>query len=259
MRKLRGWLRLVGFWPLTWFFQGLWAVARLCTLRGPAARRRAHAVVTRWWARSTLRLLGVRVTVAGTPPTPPFLLAGNHLSYLDVVVYWATLPTCFLAKAEVEAWPIFGRITRSTGNLFVDRSRRSDMRRVVEECSNLLQHGYGLTVFAEGTSTAGAAVLPFQSSLFEAAVRCHVPVHTAAIRYRTGPGDDPPHRAVCWWGEMEFFPHFLNMLRQRRIDARLHFGSTPVEGQDRRQLAAAAHARVAAVFEPMVTAAELGD
>ncbi len=257
MAAVRGWLRLILFWPLTWFNQAMWGAARLLTLGRPLARRRAHARCTRWWARSTLKLLGVRVRVEGTPPQPPFLLASNHLSYLDVVVFWATFHTCFLAKSEVAAWPLFGRITRSTGNLFVNRAVRTDMRRVVGESVELLQAGYGLSVFAEGTSSPGAEVLPFMPSLFQTAVQCGLPVHTAAIRYQVGPHDDPAHHSVCWWGDMEFMPHFRLMVRQSRIEACVRFGAAPVHGDNRRSLARASWEQVDRDFEPVVSHEQL--
>jgi hypothetical protein len=70
-------------------------VARLaCLPLAPVAPRafgRAHLALMRTWARTTLRVMGVRLRQEGRPPEPPFLLVANHLSYVDILVLLASL------------------------------------------------------------------------------------------------------------------------------------------------------------------------
>jgi 1-acyl-sn-glycerol-3-phosphate acyltransferase len=131
--------------------------------------------------------------------------------------------------------------------MFVDRTRRRDVVRVAAQMTDRLSTGQSLIVFLEGTSTAGVGVAPFRPALLASAVASGVPVHYAAVRYRTAPGDPPADRAVCWWGDMTFAPHFRGLLGLRWIEAHVRFGTAPVWDPDRKRLAEVLHDRVTAL------------
>jgi 1-acyl-sn-glycerol-3-phosphate acyltransferase len=193
--------------------------------------------VFRAWARALLRILGVRLHVEGTPPSPPFLLVSNHLSYLDVLVLAAIARPVFVSRADVADWPFAGRLAKSVGTIFVNRDLKRDLTRVAADIEDRLGRGLGVVLFAEGTSTDGTDVLPFKPSLLEPVARAARPAHYASLAYET-PHDAPPARdAVCWWGEMEFAPHLRGLLGIRRIDAHVTFGNEPIASTDRRVLA----------------------
>ena len=72
------------------------------------------------------RLLQTRVHVLGEPVSDgPCLIAANHCSWLDIIVFSAVKPLSFIAKREVGGWPIFGQLARLQRSIFVDRDRRS--------------------------------------------------------------------------------------------------------------------------------------
>jgi 1-acyl-sn-glycerol-3-phosphate acyltransferase len=197
----------------------------------------------RSWAKGVVRILGLRVTAAGSPPEPPFFLVTNHLGYLDVVVLAALAPCFFLAKSEVAAWPVLGFLARSMSTVFVDRARPADLPRVLERMERVARSGHGLAFFPEATSSPGEEVLPFRSSLFEAPARSGYPVCCARLRYETPAGEPPARLAVCWWGDMTFCGHFYELLKIPRLDASVVFGDV-VTGHDRKELARAARAGV---------------
>jgi 1-acyl-sn-glycerol-3-phosphate acyltransferase len=201
-----------------------------------------------------MTILRVRVTVLGAAPSAgPFILAANHLSYLDVIVLAALVPTVFVAKSEVRGWPIWGTLAWAVGTIFVDRASARDTQRVGGAIERELERGGGVTLFPEGTSTAGKDVAPFRSSLLDAAVRTGTPVHYVGLSYGTAPNDPPAHLSVCWWGDMEFAPHFGRLCGLERIDMRVHFGDQPLREADRKTLAAALHQAVTEHFTPVVT------
>jgi 1-acyl-sn-glycerol-3-phosphate acyltransferase len=208
--------------------------------------RRWLAALQRRWARGTLRILGARVQIEGEPPRAPFFLVANHLSYVDVALLHAFAPCSFVVKSEVARWPVFGWLTRATGHVFVRRERRRDLPRVIAELEQRLAQGCGATVFAEATSSAGSSVLPFRSPLFAVAARGAWPVHCVALSYRMPRGEPAAAEAVCWWGDMEFLPHFFRLLGLRGFEARIRFAPRALRGQDRKDLARRAHALVAA-------------
>jgi 1-acyl-sn-glycerol-3-phosphate acyltransferase len=249
MGHLRACVRLVGLILLTPFCYLGCITARLLLHQGGRRQLRQLAFWQRLWARTSCRLLGIRVHAVGQAPKRPFILVGNHLSYLDIVVYWCFVRAQFLSKAEVAKWPVMGTLARGAGTLFVDRLRHTDLARVRREAVEVLAQGHGLIFFPEGTSSPGAEVMPFKASLFQIALDAELPVHTVSIRYQADAAAAPTFESVCWWGEMEFLPHFWNLLKIRRVDASLKFDSHPVQAPDRKCLASLAQQAVADSFE----------
>jgi 1-acyl-sn-glycerol-3-phosphate acyltransferase len=199
------------------------------------------------WIQSTARLvmfsLGIRARITGNPPTRG-LLVSNHLSYLDVVIYAATVPCSMVAKAEVGRWPVFGMMARASGALFVDRSSRSSAIAVTEQVAERLQGPLPVLFFPEGTSTDGSEVLRFHSRLFTPAVEAGESVTAATVRYVTE--DGTPERALCWFGDAHLMPHLWNALGAAGFSAEVHFGEPKVY-RHRRVAADQTHDEIAAM------------
>jgi 1-acyl-sn-glycerol-3-phosphate acyltransferase len=204
------------------------------------------------WARLVAATLRMRISVEGRPPTSPFFLVSNHLGYIDIVLLAARLRCVFVAKSEVASWPVLGLMCRSAGTLFIDRTSKRDIPRVMSRIDDAMRAGMGVIVFPEGTSSAGADVLPFRPSLLQPAAGSATPVSYAAITYRTPPGSPPAHRSVCWWGDAGFAGHLLGLLRLPSFDARIVFGAEPVRSDDRKNLAVRLRDAVRAAFDPVV-------
>jgi 1-acyl-sn-glycerol-3-phosphate acyltransferase len=191
--------------------------------------------------------------VRGEPPAPPYFLVSNHHSYLVVPILYTCLRGSFLAKSDVASWPVLGTMARTMGTLFVDRSKKSDLTRVIGEVERRLARGGAVVVFPEGTSTRGERVLPFKPPLFEVAVRTGSPVSYASISYRTPEGAPSADEVVCWWGSMPFLPHVYRVLTLPSFEATLTFGPEPIVAADRKTLAHRAHTAVERSFTPVVS------
>jgi 1-acyl-sn-glycerol-3-phosphate acyltransferase len=240
---------LLSLW--TGFVYLAWILSRVLLLLPGRLADRAHAGLVRLWARGVNRLLGIRVSVDGEIPEPPFFLVSNHLSYVDIVVYDSVVPCRFLAKSEVANWPVLGFLARTTGTHFVDRERRADLPRVVEALSRSLERGHGIALFPEGTSSGGDDVLPFKSSVFEVASQLEMDVSCAAVTYRMPEGAPPAAEAVCWWGDMTFGRHFYGILGLSGFEAQVAFAPAPVSAGDRKHLARSTQAVVRDLFVPV--------
>ena len=222
----------------------------------PRARSGWRMFVFRSWSRSLLPVLGVELEVEGTPPEPPFFLVSNHLSYLDIPVLGSQQGAIFVAKSEIAGWPGIGLMCKAINTIFIDRQRLRDLPRVMDAIDREIDHGMGVILFAEGTSSKGATVLPFRPSLLEAAARADRRVAYATLTYCTEPDDPPAHLSVCWWGGMEFSPHSVDLAKLRRVRAKVVFGDRLIHDCDRKQLAEKLHAAVAGQFEPVVNEEE---
>jgi 1-acyl-sn-glycerol-3-phosphate acyltransferase len=217
---------------------------------GPAAR--AGSRLCSWWSRAACRILGLRRDVRGNPAGRPFLVAANHLTYLDIWVLGSLYPSIFVAKREISGWPVFGWVARTAGTLFVDRDVARDVIRAGRLMENHLRAGIPLTVFPEGGTSHGESVRPFLSSILEPAARLKVPCFAASISYETPGEPRPPSRTICWsGGKPPFFTHLIGVLRLRRIDVRVTFSERPVEDPDRKELARRLEDEVRRTFEPV--------
>jgi 1-acyl-sn-glycerol-3-phosphate acyltransferase len=257
MKWLRASCRLKLVSLLTLFTLLVLLLGLLLTIPWPRARARWRSFVFRNWARSLLPVIGVEVQTEGSPPQAPFFLVSNHLSYLDILVLASTVGATFIAKAEIAHWPLVGILCRSMNTIFIDRETRRDIPRVMRDIERQLKLGEGVILFAEGTSSPGATVLPFRPSLLEPAVRAALPVSFAALSYHTREDEAPAHLAVCWWGGMEFPGHLWNFLKLSRISARLVFGEERLRDASRKHLAERLRERVLGCFEPVVDQEEL--
>ncbi|MCF8203717.1 MAG: 1-acyl-sn-glycerol-3-phosphate acyltransferase [Methylotenera sp.] len=183
MRSLVAAARLLRLVPHV--LHGLWIVRRRFELLGAAER---HQLI-QWWSIKTLRILGIRLNVAGTALPTGHLLVANHVSWLDIAAVHAVLPQArFVSKADVKHWPLVGALVAGAGTLFIERSSKRDALRVVHQTAAALQGGDCVAVFPEGTTGAGPELLPFHANLLQAAVSTDAPVLPLALRWHE-PGE----------------------------------------------------------------------
>ena len=217
----------------------------LLRLRHPLARL-SDAQRGEWsqsCGRPLMDALGIDLSVEGEPPARG-LLVSNHLSYLDVLIYGASLPCVFVAKAEIRRWPFFGRMARAGGTLFVNRSSRTSAETVTAQIAARLKGTVPVLFFPEGTSTDGSKVLRFHSRFFTPAIAARVPVTACSVRYVME--DGTPERELCWFGNAPFLPHVLKLLGAAGFSAKVCFGEPQVYS-DRRTAADQTHAEVEAM------------
>lgn len=224
----------------------LWGVAcclveyLLRRLGGKLSEQTRIEVLHRWSSR-TLPRIGLSLEVTGAP-VGAGLIASNHLSYLDILVYSAIAPCAFVAKREVRAWPAVGWIATLAGCIYVDRSRRSETHTIQPEIQSALAHGLRLFLFPEGTSSDGSRVLPFHSSLFQPAVDLQVPVSAASIEYAIP--DGIAGAEACYFGSMRLLPHLTNLLAKHSVIAKVNFSSSSFLFTDRKQASLKMHEEV---------------
>jgi 1-acyl-sn-glycerol-3-phosphate acyltransferase len=209
------------------------------------------ARVQQLWAKVTLWILGVSLDTEGTPPKGAFIIAANHLSYIDVLVLSALFPSRFIAKSEIASWPIIGTIVHVSGTLFVKRGDRNDVPRMVERMKNTLDAGVGITFFPEGWASRGLTVKRFHAGLLQSAVAGDFPCLPVAISYTTPNCEYAPAWTVAWWGATPISTHLLRMIRVGPVIARVRWPAETVRRSDRKELASALHSQVLKQFIPL--------
>ncbi len=123
------------------------------------------------WQKSVCFIFRIKVKVIGAPSqNSQTIFISNHLSYLDIPVIGSTIKASFVAKKDVESWPVFGFLSKLQQTAFISRSRE-DAAKEKDKLDQMLFDRKNLIIFAEGTSTDGKEVLPFKSSLFSIALQ----------------------------------------------------------------------------------------
>jgi len=219
--------------------------------RGRLLALRGSLRIQQGWGRAVLAILRVTVTAPTVAPPAGCVIVSNHLGYLDIPLIASLLPCRFVSKEEVRHWPLMGVLARLAHVLFLDRGSKVAVAAVGADIAETLAQGVTVTFFPEGTSTCGAQVQRFHAGLLEPAAAAGIPCVALALRYETPDDIAPPACTICWWGDATFGPHAWNLMKLRRIHAEVRWSQQPLRAADRKQLAAALHEQVAAMFVPV--------
>lgn len=212
-----------------------------------ASTKRSHI---QRWSKRLLKIFGIQlqVTNAEALAKTSFLLASNHVSWMDIHVINSFRPIRFVAKSEVEKWPIFGWMAKQLGTVFIRRDSSRHARQVVGEMAKALSE-QSICIFPEGTSTIGKSVQTFKPNLFEGAVLAGVPICTLALAYfdrDTGQHSEAP----AFVGDMGLLGSMANILKNRNLRVELRFfppeQGTPEQMRDRKWLALQSEGHIAA-------------
>lgn len=195
----------------------------------------------RWWCKGLLSRFGFEIRVFGEIPafdSKGILFVANHISWADIHAINSVLPLRFIAKLELSGWPVFGYLIRQSGTLFVDRTRRKDAARIVEMAADSLSAGDNVGLFPEGTTTEGDVVLPFKSSLIQAAISANATIQPIAIRYPLP--DGRINTKVAYAGDTTMGESMLSVLNMKKPIVELHF-LPPFQTHDRQTAANTAY------------------
>jgi 1-acyl-sn-glycerol-3-phosphate acyltransferase len=186
-------------------------------------------------------ILGVRVHLKGPRASPHTLLISNHTSWLDILVLGGWTNCAFVSKDDL-GHGLFHWLADQNATVYVRRAHRKGAKDQAISVARALEGDKPVTVFPEGTTGPGVHLLPFRSTLLEAAnfAAKDVQIRPVAMDY----GRAAPE--IAWWHE----PGKDNILRilGRR-------GTLPVavsvlapldRSGDRKQLAAEARDAIAA-------------
>lgn len=208
--------------------------------------------------RTLAALLRLRVVAKHVPPQGPRLIIANHVSWLDIVVLCSVEPVCFLAKREVETWPVVSNFAQLQETVFVDRQRRRTIPANAAMARRMLA-GRPMLLFPEGTTGDGSALHKFHSSHFAAARDLlatasdieTVCVQPVAIRYSSP--------AAAWLGDATLLPHLWSLLKGEPIRCDLVFGKplAYARGESRKAITGETASAIAGILASMARSADL--
>ncbi|MGH8121303.1 MAG: lysophospholipid acyltransferase family protein [Rudaea sp.] len=218
----------------------------------PLARRvslageRLDYRMTRWWSGALLRRFGFRIRRIGEPLSGATLFVANHVSWMDIQLMHSQRMMSFVAKAEIERWPLVGWLATRAGTIYHQRGSMHSLGAVMQRMTARLGEGMSAGVFPEGSTGAGDSVRTFHARIFQVAADAEVPVQPVALCYgKSGKMD----LRIPFGARESFFANFVRVLGGPSMDAEVHFlEPLTINDEGRRQIAESTRARVAAAL-----------
>ena len=177
---------------------------------------------------------GVKVVEVEPVPQTHALWASNHVSWMDIPVMGSVSPAFFLSKAEVEDMPIFGRLARAAGTLFIKRGS-GDADSVAEQMTTFLKKGHSILFYPEGTTTDGTKIKRIHGKLLQAAIDAETPVQPTVLCYVNADGelDDK----VPYYGGLTMKDSLLQVMDTPKVTAYvLPLAPLTTQGKSRAEL-----------------------
>lgn len=153
----------------------------------PDWKNQSSLWIIRFGFRLCLWLSGAKITVIGKENIPSersVLFVANHRSYFDILLTYVQMerPCGFIAKKEMERFPLLNNWMRNIHCLFLDRKSIKQGLQTILTGIEKLNNGISIFVFPEGTRNKTAdIVLPFHKGSFKLAEKSNAPIIPIAI------------------------------------------------------------------------------
>lgn len=162
-----------------------------------------------YFCRRMSSVFNLEVKIHGEIPRQPALWVSNHVSWLDIPVLGSAARVFFLAKAEIERWPLLGKLAKGGGTLFIQRGS-GDSDKIRQQICGFLQQDIPVLFFPEATTTDGQAIKKIHGRLLAAAIDAKKPVQICLLAYVNQQGQ--LDEITPFVGKMSFAEHVQRVL-----------------------------------------------
>lgn len=197
----------------------------------PHSKHRAFTLRRNWLKWVALPVLNIKVIKTGHPISSPALYISNHRSFSDPIVLCRYIDAFVIAKAEVANYPIINKGAELTGVIWVKRDNQHSRKNSRSQMLKVLQSGYNVLVYPEGTVGIHRHTLDFRPGSFIECAANGIPVVPVAIEYKT---------EKDLWKKEKFIPQYLYQFSKWKTEVKLAIGP-PLMNADGAQLHAEAH------------------
>jgi 1-acyl-sn-glycerol-3-phosphate acyltransferase len=141
-------------------------------------------------------IVGARVRLEGAKVRRHTLLVSNHMSWLDILVLGGATNCAFVSKDQL-GHSLIHWLADQNATVYVKRSHVKGAKDQAVAIAKALERDKPVALFPEGTTGPGTHLLPFRSTLLEAAkfAARDVEIHPVAIDYGSAAAE------VGWWEE----------------------------------------------------------
>ena len=141
-------------------------------------------------------IVGARVRMSGPPIRGHTLLVSNHVSWLDILVLGGATGCAFVSKDELGHGFIHW-LADQNATVYVKRGHVKGAKDQALTIAQALEGEMPVALFPEGTTGPGTHLLPFRSTLLEAAnfAAKDVAIRPVVLDYGGAAGE------IGWWHE----------------------------------------------------------
>lgn len=196
------------------------------------------------------RIAGVRIRIVGQPAPGRLLLLANHVSWIDVPALAATTGAAFVAHDGLASVALLKWLCDMNDTIFVARHDRTSIGAQIDAVRTALAGKSAITIFPEGTTSDGTALLPFKSALLAALdpLPPQITVQPAWLDYGPRPA------TIAWVGQEAGIGNFKRILaRADPLELTVHFLAPLSAAQlaNRKVMATAAHQAITRAMTPL--------
>jgi 1-acyl-sn-glycerol-3-phosphate acyltransferase len=141
-------------------------------------------------------IVGARVQLNGAPIRGHTLLISNHVSWIDILVMGGATKGAFVSKDEL-GHPFIHWLADQNATVYVKRTHRKGAKDQAHTIAKALEGDKPVVLFPEGTTGPGTHLLPFRSTLLEAAnfAAGDVAIRPVVLDYGAAASE------IGWWHE----------------------------------------------------------
>jgi 1-acyl-sn-glycerol-3-phosphate acyltransferase len=137
--------------------------------------------IGKFWALINVYLSGTRLVIKGREKIEKgrtYIVMSNHQSLFDVWALIGMLPLQlrWVIKSEIRKVPIFGYALGRMGHIYVDRGRRKEMVRNLDEALHKIREKASVVIFPEGTRSKDGHLQRFHTGGSVMAIKSGVPI-----------------------------------------------------------------------------------
>ena len=193
-----------------------------------------------WFLGAAAWIVGARVRLTGAPIRGHTLLLSNHVSWLDILVLGGATDCAFVSKEDL-GHGLIHWLADQNATVYVKRSHVKGAKDQAMAMAEALAGEKPVTLFPEGTTGPGTHLLPFRSTLLEAAkfAAKDVEIRPMAVDYGSAAAD------VGWFKERGIDNILRTLGRRGTLPVTVHLLQPLDRSSDRKQLAQEARGSIA--------------
>ena len=129
------------------------------------------------WSRDLFEAFNAEVEVRGAENVPEedgIVFISNHQSYADVpalMIAFGERQLGFIAKEEFQKIPYLGKWITNVRGIYIKRGDARESLKSINEGAKLIQQGFNVAIYPEGTRSRGPAMQEFKPGAFKLATK----------------------------------------------------------------------------------------
>jgi len=168
----------------------------------PSFRLRRFVEIS--YFKFSLWLMNFRYKLNGKITDNRIIIAANHSSYFDILLCHVLFNGSFIAKKEVQKWPLWGWGASLLRTIFIKRIGISVLDNFLKVGEEALNKKMNVIIFPEGT-TSNNPLKSFRIGAFRLSKNCDAKIVPVIFNYKD-------LKEIAWINRMYFVPHLLRML-----------------------------------------------